>query len=110
MKKLFSLLLAVALSTALGLAKDIKTAVFTTTPQMHCSNCEAKIKKNQRFEKGVKDIVTSVPDQTVTVKYDADKTTVEKLLKAFESFGYTARELKKGEKAQPDGTASSCKM
>ncbi len=103
-------MLAAALSAGVALAKDIKTAVFTTTPQMHCSNCEAKIKKNLRFERGVKDIVTSVPDQTVTVKYDADKTSVAKLIKAFESFGYTARELKKGEKAEPDGTAAGCNM
>ena len=32
-------------------AKDIKTVVFTTTPQMHCEACENKIKSNLRFEK-----------------------------------------------------------
>ena len=37
-------------------AKDIKTVVFTTTPQMHCENCENKIKSNLRFEKGIKSI------------------------------------------------------
>lgn len=47
--------------------------VFTTTPQMHCAACENKIKNNLRFEKGIK---TSVPNQTVTVKYNADKTTI----------------------------------
>lgn len=31
-------------------AKDIKTVVFTTTPQMHCEACENKIKSNLRFE------------------------------------------------------------
>lgn len=45
-------------------AKDIKTVVFTTTPQMHCAACENKIKSNLRFEKGIKSIETSVPDQT----------------------------------------------
>lgn len=44
-------------------AKDIKTVVFTTLPQMHCENCENKIKGNLRFEKGIKQITTSVPDQ-----------------------------------------------
>ena len=34
-------------------AKDIKTVVFTTTPQMHCEACENKIKSNLRFEKGL---------------------------------------------------------
>ena len=60
-------------------AKDIKTVVFTTTPQMHCAACENKIKSNLRFEKGIKSIETSVPNQTVTVQYNADKTTPEKL-------------------------------
>ena len=55
--------------------REIKTVVFTTTPQMHCAACENKIKNNLRFEKGIKNIETSVPNQTVTVKYNADKTT-----------------------------------
>ena len=59
----------------ISFAKDLKTVVFTTTPQMHCEACENKIKSNLRFEKGIKAIETSVPDQTVKVKYDADKTT-----------------------------------
>ena len=87
------LLLVVAVASA----KDIKTVVFTTQPQMHCANCENRVKGNLRFEKGVKEIETNVEQQKVTVKYDADKTTVEKLRKAFEKFGYTARELKAGE-------------
>ncbi|MEE1391779.1 MAG: heavy-metal-associated domain-containing protein [Segatella copri] len=49
---------------------------FTTTPQMYCAACENKIKNNYRFEKGIKSIETSVPNQTVTVKYNADKTTI----------------------------------
>lgn len=56
--------------------REIKTVVFTTTPQMHCAACENKIKDNLRFEKGIKNIETSVPNQTVTVKYNADKTTI----------------------------------
>ena len=56
--------------------REIKTVVFTTTPQMHCAACENKIKNNLRFEKGIKSIETSVPYQTVTVKYNADKTTI----------------------------------
>ena len=56
--------------------REIQTVVFTTTPQMHCAACENKIKNNLRFEKGIKSIETSVPNQTVTVKYNADKTTI----------------------------------
>ena len=71
-------------------AKDIKTVVFTTLPQMHCENCENKIKGNLRFEKGIKHITTSVPDQKVTIEYDADKTTPENIAKGFAKIGYEA--------------------
>ena len=71
-------------------AKDIKTVVFTTLPQMHCENCENKIKGNLRFEKGIKQITTSVPDQKVTIEYDADKTTPENIAKGFAKIGYEA--------------------
>lgn len=110
MKKLVSVLSLLTFCTGMAFARDIKTVVITTHPQMHCINCETKIKKNLRFEKGIKDITTSVPDQTVTIKYDAQKTTVEKLIKAFEKFGYTARELKKNEKVQLDCSTNGCKM
>lgn len=92
------LLMIALLFAAVTFAKDIKTVVVTTTPQMHCEGCENKIKSNLRFEKGIKAIETNVEGQTVTLTYDADKTTVEKLLKGFEKFGYKARVLKKGEK------------
>lgn len=90
-------------------AKDIKTVVFTTTPQMHCEKCENKIKGNLRFEKGIKSIETSIPNQTVTVEYDADKTSVEKLKKGFGKFGYQARELKAGEKVEKN-TEEKCDL
>ena len=82
---------------------------FTTTPQMHCAACENKIKSNLRFEKGIKSIETSVPDQTVTVQYNADKTTPEKLQKGFEKFGYKARILKDGEKVEKN-TGEKCDL
>ena len=66
-------------------AKDIKTVIFTTTPQMHCANCEAKVKNNLRFAKGVKEIKTSVEEQKVYVTYDAQKTNEEKLRRLLRS-------------------------
>ena len=83
------------LTAMVGLAKDIKTVVVTTQPLMHCASCENKIKGNLRFEKGVKQIECSIPDQRVTVTYDADKTTPENIIKGFEKFGYKATEIKK---------------
>ena len=97
MKKLiFAMMLAgVALSASAKSAND--TLVVTTTPQMHCANCEAKIKEGLRFEKGIKDTLTSVENQTVTILYNPAKTDKQKLEAAFPKFGYQARELKKGE-------------
>ena len=75
-------------------AKDIKTVVLTTNPQMHCANCEKKIKDNIRFVKGIKSIKTSLQDKTVTIEYDADKTTVEGIIKGFKKIKYEAKEVK----------------
>ena len=102
MRKSLVAMLVMLMVSAVTFAKDIKTVVFTTTPQMHCENCENKIKNNLRFEKGVKEITTSVDNQTVTVKYDADKTTPDKIQQGFKKFGYEARQLKDGEKIKRD--------
>ena len=101
MKKII-LLFAMTLVTIIAMAKDIQTVVVTTTPQMHCENCENRIKNNLRFEKGIKKIETDVEKQTVTITYDADKTTVENILKGFEKFKYSARVLKDGETVETD--------
>ena len=101
MKKILLLLIA-ALTMSMASAKDIKTVVLTTVPQMHCEGCEKRIKENIRFEKGIKKIVTDVEHQTVTITYDADKTTVEDIIKGFEKINYNAREVKDDERVATD--------
>lgn len=98
--KAFMMMAAVCF-TLTAAAKDIKTVVFKTQPEMHCANCENKIKTNIRFEKGVKDIVTDLNAKTVTVKYDADKTTVDNLVKGFAKIDYKATVC-------TDATSSCC--
>ncbi|MDE5657377.1 MAG: heavy-metal-associated domain-containing protein [Muribaculaceae bacterium] len=73
-------------------APEKAVAVSTVTPKMSCQNCENKIKSNLRFEKGVSEIVTDLRSQTVTIKYNAAKTGIEALKKAFSKIGYTAVE------------------
>ena len=85
---------AMMLTAVVGLAKDIKTLVVTTQPQMHCESCENKIKGNLRFEKGVKQIECNIDEQRVTITYDADKTKPEVIIQSFEKFGYKATEVK----------------
>lgn len=75
--------------------KDIRTVVLTTLPEMHCANCEKKIKENIRFEKGVKSIKTDLKTKTVTIEYDAEKTNVQDIIKGFKKIKYEASEVKK---------------
>lgn len=89
MKRIFSLFAAMMVAVVV-MAADYATVQFTVLPQMTCQNCENKIKSNIRYEKGVKQIDTSVPDQLVTIKYDAAKTNPEKIAAAFKKIGYTA--------------------
>lgn len=92
------LAIALCLVAVMGFAKDIKTVVVTTTPQMHCQNCENRVKTNLIKVEGVEGITTSLVAQTVTVKYDADKISEENLIKSFQTFKYEARKVKPGEK------------
>lgn len=97
MKKAF--LFALLLGATTAMAKDLKTVVVTTQPQMHCANCEKKIKGNLRFERGVKLIETNIEQQRVTITYDADKTTPALIINSFGKFGYKATEVKAQTKA-----------
>ena len=94
MKKVF-ILSAMMLTAMVTSAKDIKTIVVTTNPEMHCESCEKKIKGNIRFEKGVKNIITDLKTKTVTIEYDADKTNVQNLINGFKKIKYEAKEVKK---------------
>lgn len=80
----------------IGAAKDMKVLRVTTEPPMSCSNCENKIKKNIRFEKGVQQITTDLKGQVVTITYDADKTDVNRIIKAFGKIKYKAIVLNDG--------------
>ena len=87
----YSLMMAMTIATMTAAAQKAPTAdtlQVTTTPQMHCANCEKKIKSNIRFVKGVKKIETSVPQQTVTIIYDPRKSTYQDFEKAFEKIGF----------------------
>ena len=73
---------------------------------LHCQGCCDKIMKNIAFEKGVKDLVCDLKGKTVTVTYDADKTDIPTLLKAFEKIGKPAqvKETKEPQKATSPST------
>lgn len=80
---LFVCILYSVLCTPPLFAKANKQVVVLSV-DIHCQGCIDKIMKNIAFEKGVKDIVCDLDTKTVTVTYDANKTDVPTLLKAFE--------------------------
>ena len=103
MKRLIIFLMAV-----LPMAFVLTTAQAKTNKQkvvfhvdLHCQDCCDKIMKNIAFEKGVKDLEFDLEAQTVTVTYDANKTDVPTLQKAFAKIGKPAT-------TQPAGCSTSC--
>ncbi len=93
MKKFLSLAaLAFCSLTASAGNAPADTLVVTTNPVMHCEGCENRIKSNIRFVKGTKKIITSVPNQTVTIVYDSKKSKYDDFVAAFKKIGY---EIKK---------------
>ena len=105
-----ALFIALALAVS-GFAKDVKTVVLTTTPEIHCTGCEKTIKENIRFEKGVKSIKTNLGDKTITIEYDADKTNVPTIIKGFKKIGYEAVEVKPApKKADVDAETGATKV
>lgn len=74
-------------------AKDSKcttdTLVVVTTPPMHCSNCENRIKENIRFVKGTKRIEASAQCNQVTIIYDNRKASYDDYKAAFAKIGYS---------------------
>ena len=61
---------------------------------MHCESCKKKIERDIAFEKGVKSITVDLKEKTVTIKYNADKNTDEKLSEAIKKLGYEVKILK----------------
>lgn len=96
---------ALLLSALTASAKDIKTVVLTPTPQMHCANCENKVKTNLKYVKGIKSIKTSVEQQTITVQYDAEKTNIGKIQESLKKANYTT--TVKADNKKVDATTSA---
>lgn len=103
MKKILTFLAAAMLCCATAIAKDMKVLVVKTSPEMHCENCEKKIKNNIRFTAGVKKIATDLDKKLVAVTYDADKTSAKTIIAAFKKIGYTATVV--SDKAQESKSA-----
>lgn len=86
------ILLALAILTSVAMFAKKQTLTFNVS--MDCENCKKKIEKNIAFEKGVKDMKVNLPEKTVEVTFDDEKTTSDKLIAAFKKLGYEAQVAK----------------
>lgn len=66
-----------------------RTVVYEST--VECKNCQKKVMENIAFEKGVKDVVVDLADQSVKVVFDESKTDTLTLAKAIRKLGYEAK-------------------
>ncbi len=96
------LIILMALLPLVGIYAKTDKQVVVLSCDLHCKGCCDKIMKNIAFEKGVKDLVCDLKTKTVTVTYDASKTDVPTLLKAFEKIGKPAKVKAKDEPKETD--------
>ena len=84
-------LMAFSVSLSAGPKKKAELKEVTFSVHLHCENCVAKVFDNLSRAKGVKDLVISLEKQTVAIKYDPAKTSVQTLKAAIESLGYPVK-------------------
>jgi copper chaperone CopZ len=101
MKKMKKVLLAsiLLLFTNAINAQDITKAEIKIKSSATCSMCKTTIEKYLSFEKGIKKSSLDVDSKILTVIYNPQKTTPEKIRLAVSKSGYDADEVKANEKA-----------
>lgn len=70
---------------------EIKEVIFHA--HLHCNSCVKKVQENIAFEKGVKGLEVSLEKQTIAVKYDAAKTSVETLKAAIQKLNVPVKSV-----------------
>ena len=65
-----------------------KQTMVTFKVNIHCTTCKTNLEKHIPFEKGVIDMKTDIPKQTVRITYNAGKTNEAALKSAIERLGF----------------------
>lgn len=83
-----TLLLILAACSAASVEDNYKIVSFDTS--LTCENCKTKMFDNLPKEEGVVDLKVSVEEKVVTILYNDQETSVEKLADKIFSLGYSA--------------------
>lgn len=84
---------------AIAIVVQAQTETIKIKTSAVCGTCKATIEKALAFEKGVKKATLDVKTKIVTVEYQADKTSPEKIRACIAKSGYDADDVKREEKA-----------
>ncbi|HKL95739.1 MAG TPA: cation transporter [Paludibacteraceae bacterium] len=103
-KMMISILLMLAATTVVHAEKQ---TVVLAVNQMECGTCQAKVEKTLAYEKGVKGLQFDLEKRQVTITFDNEKTTVEKLQNALVKNNKYASEIVKPSCAKPCQSQSS---
>ena len=76
---------------------NVKESKIKTTSE--CDMCKARIEKAVKKLDGIKSAVLDVPTKILTVKYDQEEVTLEKIRKTVSKAGYDADSVKANAKA-----------
>lgn len=87
--------------------KNLQEVTFSCN--LHCNNCVNKVKENISYERGVKDLKVSLDEQSIYVKFDPSKTSVEILQKAIGKLGYEASPATPGQCKEGQCKDGHCK-
>ena len=99
MKKLIFVFILVLTASFMVQAENggskTKTACFKSS--MHCASCEKTVFDLLQFEKGVKEVKTDLPSNTIKVVFDERKNSQEAIGKVIEKKGYKAEVISEEE-------------
>lgn len=94
-----AVLLTFMLFSFAGIAQNKNTAELKVKTSAVCGMCKSTIEKELAFTKGVKKSELDVASKVVTVTYNPNKTTPEKIRQAIAKAGYDADDVPADAKA-----------
>lgn len=104
MKKLFFLYILFAFAS-FGAAADNKVATINIKASIYCDHCKkcnscgARLEKAVYTQKGIKRVDIDEANKTVSVVYNSEKTSPEKIRQAIAMVGFDADDVKADPKA-----------
>lgn len=102
------MILSIAMVLMALTAAAEKQTVTLYVHDMECNSCKAKVEKTLAFERGVQDLEFNLEKRQVTITYNDEKTTVEKLQQALMKYNKYASQVVSGECETPCQKKASC--